>query len=136
MKQAPYRGKYWTKISLTILERDDFICQHCGYIGTRETLDCHHVIPCRLFKNTRDANARHNLIALCRPCHSKADNEYWAMHPEFFSTARLPYPTVPPRPCEICGEIMDKPSPNRKVCDKCSTFKCDVCGKVFISRKR
>ena len=131
-----YRGKNWPKISLAILERDNFTCQHCGYNGTRETLDCHHIIPYRLFKNMRNANIKHNLITLCRSCHSKADNEYWAAHPEFFDTTRFPYPTVPPRPCEKCGEIMDKPSPHRKVCDKCSTFKCDICGKVFISLKR
>ena len=132
MKKSPYRGKGWSKISLEVLTRDKFTCRHCGIEGTRKELDCHHIIPYRLFKNMRDANAKINLLTLCKPCHSKADNEYWAAHPELFSSARVPYPKVPPRPCALCGVIMKSPSPAQKVCKKCLTKKCDVCGKVFV----
>ena len=131
MKKSPYRGKGWPRISMAVLERDSFTCQNCGYAGTRETLDCHHIIPYRLFKNMRDANAKSNLITLCKPCHSRTDNEYWATHPDLFSTTRVPYPKVPPRPCVVCGEIMEDPTPAQKACKKCLTKTCDVCGKVF-----
>ena len=137
MKTTPYRGKGWTRISLEVIERDKFTCQHCGYVGTRSTLDCHHIIPCRLFEKLRDANARTNLTTLCKPCHSKADNEYWAEHPELFSSARVPYPKVPPRSCVSCNQVMEKPSPAQKVCKSCLTKTCAFCGKIFtISRFR
>lgn len=133
---APYRGKNWSKLSLSIKERDGFICQQCGFVGNRSTLDCHHIIPYRLFKTSRDAHAKANLTTLCKPCHSKADNEFWTAHPELFSSKRLPYPDVPPRPCRKCGTIIDNPSPHQSVCKPCTRYTCDVCGKPFTRRPK
>jgi hypothetical protein len=132
MRAAIYRSKNWPKLSTSILVRDGFTCHHCGIQGTRKTLDCHHIVPFRLFKNMRDANAKSNLITLCKRCHAKADNAYWAAHPEQFSSKRLPYPSCPPRSCEKCGDIMSDPSSATKFCRKCRTFRCDVCHKTFM----
>lgn len=131
MKQTIYRGKNWSKLSKSILERDAYTCRDCGFVGTRKTLDCHHVIPYRLFKSMRQANAKRNLVTLCKPCHAKADNAYWSAHPDLFSTARVPYPQVPPRACAKCGQIIEKPSPHQSICVPCKTFTCAVCGKSF-----
>ena len=136
MKNTPYRGAGWSKISLAVLERDNFTCQHCEFIGTRKSLDCHHVIPYRLFKNLRDANSKNNLTTLCKKCHAIADNKYWYEHPDLFSTNRVPYIKVPPRICIKCGKSIDDPSPAQRICKDCLTKRCDVCGKTFTIRYR
>ncbi len=131
---AIYRGKGWSIIPLSILERDTFTCQSCGKLGNRQTLTAHHRIPFRLFKDTIKANHPRNLITLCKTCHSNADNEYWLRHPHLFDMCRFPYPTCPPRLCQKCGVLIENPKPHTKICEKCATHTCDVCGKVFISR--
>jgi len=132
---AIYRGKNWHKISLEVIKRDKYLCQHCGIKGTRKTLDCHHVIPFRVFKHIRDGNCKHNLITLCKSCHAKADNKYWNEHPDQFDKRRFPYPTCPPRNCEKCGKPIKNLSPRIKRCIECCTFACKYCGKEFFVRK-
>jgi len=136
MGNTPYRGKKWSRISLSILERDNFTCQDCGFVGNRQSLDCHHVIPCRLFNLVRDANKPSNLLTLCKSCHSKADNKFWKQHPNLFSSKRFPYPTVPPRLCIKCGKLIKHPSGHQTICKACKTFTCDVCGKVFTTQSK
>lgn len=132
----PYRGVNWNKTSGAVLLHDGFTCQQCGFKGTRKTLDCHHLTPARLFRHIRDANAKRNLLTLCKPCHARADNKFWAEHPGLFSTKRVPYPSVPPKACEKCGDPIRYPKPNSRQCDKCRTFTCALCLKPFIRRMK
>ena len=73
-------GSSWTRIRRQALERDDYICQHCG--ATADELgrnpDVHHIIPVRAFVETpvttvEDAHYLENLISLCGSCHRKAE---------------------------------------------------------------
>lgn len=129
-------GKHWKQIKADVRKRDNSTCQRCGIKGTSKTLDCHHKVPFRLFQHTRDANAKSNLITLCKKCHSKADNKYWSEHPLFFDTKRVPFPTCPSRACAKCGVMIENPASGHQIyCKKCCTFTCEFCGKVFFSRK-
>lgn len=73
----PYYGKDWIRNRRIARARDNVTCQHCGITQSKAgyTLEIHHKIPVRLFKNRNDANAIDNLITLCRPCHVRADVE-------------------------------------------------------------
>ena len=70
-----YYGSDWKKNQRAARRRDNYICQGCGksqkIVGY--TLEIHHIKPFRLFLNSFEANCLKNLIALCRPCHIKAD---------------------------------------------------------------
>lgn len=73
------RGSRWHSIRRRILKRDK-VCQCCGADGP---LDVHHVIPFRVFADKDAANAESNLVALCKPCHRRADARHkWAVVPD------------------------------------------------------
>lgn len=69
----PNRGEGWRKIAEQIRERDGYVCRRCGKTqaenGQRLSVD--HVIPWRAFEDEAEANSPLNLVALCRPCHSR-----------------------------------------------------------------
>jgi RNA-directed DNA polymerase len=54
-----------------ILERDEYICQHCGVIVTDNTAEIDHIRPVRRFKRPIDANTSDNLWTVCIPCHKE-----------------------------------------------------------------
>ena len=61
-------GDDWDKIRRIIYIRDNFTCQKCG--KTKIVLDIHHIKP---FLESFD-NSLNNLVALCRSCHMKEEN--------------------------------------------------------------
>lgn len=63
------RGSHWHAIRRRIVARDK-CCQHCG---ATKRLHVHHKIPFRMWRTPEDANRDFNLIALCPPCHRRAD---------------------------------------------------------------
>ena len=65
-----YYDVEWEAIAAAIRERDDYTCQFpdCNEYG--ESLHVHHIIP---YRESQD-NSSDNLIALCRPHHTWADN--------------------------------------------------------------
>jgi len=63
------RGPNWQAQRRAALQRDGRTCQHCG--ATSQSV--HHIRPFRFFIDYVEANDLVNLIALCDPCHRKAD---------------------------------------------------------------
>lgn len=57
----------WSTIRYLILERDNYICQHCDTKKSKRELEVHHIIPrCKGGSDKLD-----NLITLCTTCHKK-----------------------------------------------------------------
>lgn len=56
----------WRARRAEILARDNYKCRDCG---TAENLTVHHIVP---WRRTRD-DSPHNLISLCRRCHSRVE---------------------------------------------------------------
>lgn len=57
-------GKYWQSTRKYILERDAYVCQHCGKPNSNQV---DHIIP----KAQGGTDAPENLQTLCISCHSK-----------------------------------------------------------------
>lgn len=73
-----YYGPNWYKQRARALERDNYTCQQCKV--TREQLgqnpDVHHITRFRNFDGDwKRANSLENLVALCKSCHKKAEND-------------------------------------------------------------
>jgi len=74
---TPSYGSMWPDKRLQRLKMDDFTCQVCG---TSDNLVVHHRTPFREFvneDNTVDyehAHKMHNLVSLCRYCHSQVES--------------------------------------------------------------
>ena len=71
----------WARIALTIKEVAGWKCQNCGkqcrrpgepFDSHTRTLTVHHI------DHQPENCARENLIALCAPCHLKADAQFHA----------------------------------------------------------
>jgi group II intron reverse transcriptase/maturase len=71
---------YWTgyearpgmaDLRLSILNRDEYLCQICGVNVSDHTWEIDHVRPVRRFKRPIDANTFDNLWTLCKSCHRK-----------------------------------------------------------------
>jgi hypothetical protein len=56
----------WQKIAKDWVHNNP-ICKSCGYCSD---LVVHHIINYHLFENPKDAHASHNLMTLCRGCHT------------------------------------------------------------------
>jgi len=71
----PYYGTNWIEIRKRALKRDNFTCQLCGKHEDEFdiSLDIHHKISIRKFKEPEDSNFLNNLITLCRRCHMKVE---------------------------------------------------------------
>ena len=131
-----WRGTNWIRQARLVKERDNFTCQHCGFIGFYIDLRAHHIIPYQCFDNYLEANSLDNLTTLCKKCHTKADNKYWAEHPEMFDSKRFPLTSMSmSRICRDCGQEFIPPFAHSLICDNCRTHTCEVCSKVFISSK-
>lgn len=50
------------------LKRDNYSCKLCG---TKERLECHHIVPYSISQS----HAIGNLATLCQDCHSKVDGK-------------------------------------------------------------
>lgn len=127
-----YRGENWNQQSSAARKRDNDTCQHCGKTGT--SLPVHHIIPFHLSDDYITANRLSNLNTLCQACHSRADNEFWAKHPDLMSSRRVPF-CVPTKTCRNCGKMFEPRSPRTAICDDCCTTICANCEKRFYSRK-
>jgi endogenous inhibitor of DNA gyrase (YacG/DUF329 family) len=73
-------GEGWSdEKKRSVRERDGFQCSICGesqkaHLENRgQKLHVHHITPARLFDSDEQRNDESNLIALCRPCHKKAE---------------------------------------------------------------
>ena len=61
------------------VQRRDEICQFCGDDGTERSLEVHHIVPVRRFREVErasieDAHRESNLVLLCSRCHARADH--------------------------------------------------------------
>ncbi len=57
------KGAKWDALRLAVLERDNYICMHCG----NEATEADHIIP----KSKGGKDAMDNLVASCKPCNAK-----------------------------------------------------------------
>lgn len=128
-----YRGRDWHRARARALKRDGYACQHCGKAGAG--LQVHHVRPFNLFEDWREANKLANLLTLCPPCHTRADNRFWAEHPELFDKRRPPRIAEAHR-CERCQTEYAPTSNRSKLCEECRTITCGWCGKQKRLRLR
>jgi len=70
-------GPGWTAAREAVRSRDE-VCRQCGHDGSDRTLDVHHIVPVRQFRDTDsaslgDAHDLGNLVLLCRACHAAAE---------------------------------------------------------------
>lgn len=74
-RKGAWRGPEWPRIAEQVRVNQGRECAHCGASESDNgrRLDVHHIIPFHNFKTRSMANARKNLIGLCRSCHAKAD---------------------------------------------------------------
>lgn len=68
-------------------QRDE-VCQICHHDGSNRTLEVHHIVPVRLFRDVdelefADAHCLGNLVLLCRSCHPKVDWGPIKIEPDF-----------------------------------------------------
>ncbi len=74
----PYYGPNWQRQRRRARKRDNYSCQCCGKTEAElgQQLDVHHIKPFRDFGPERyqEANRLHNLISLCKSCHSLITN--------------------------------------------------------------
>lgn len=54
-----------------VFKRDSFKCKTCGFPGSEEILDAHHVTDRTQMPN--GGYVKENGISLCEPCHEKAE---------------------------------------------------------------
>jgi 5-methylcytosine-specific restriction endonuclease McrA len=68
----PNRGRGWVKLAESIRMRDKYQCQRCTRTQEEngQKLSVDHIKPWRLFASAEEANSPHNLVSLCRRCHS------------------------------------------------------------------
>lgn len=129
---AGYRGPNWKKQRLEALQRDGFCCRTCGSKGM---VSVHHVKPFRLHRDYLEANRLENLLTLCVPCHTKADNMAWKSS-LLLGGPRAAFPDCRMiRKCEKCSERFHGTARASR-CQKCCAYICEVCGSKFDSRKR
>jgi 5-methylcytosine-specific restriction endonuclease McrA len=75
----------WTEAREQVRQRDG-VCQHYGHDGTERTLDVHHIVPVRLFREMEGvaleaAHDERNLVLLCKRCHSRAEHGHIDVQP-------------------------------------------------------
>lgn len=70
-----YKNRWVPKIAKfnrkSILKRDYYICQYCGYAGTTSQLGIDHIIP----RSRGGANSFGNCVTCCHPCNIKKGNK-------------------------------------------------------------
>jgi len=55
----------------TILKRDSYQCQYCGYIDSRKNITVDHIVP----RSRGGMNSFANCVAACRSCNIKKGNK-------------------------------------------------------------
>lgn len=72
-------GKNWKSQSSKARKRDNYTCQKCGDVWSKDKYDkkfhVHHIVSVREFDDYRDANKLNNLVTLCPSCHRKIHYE-------------------------------------------------------------
>lgn len=63
MSKYSSRGPSWEALRKACLERDGYVCAHCG----REATEADHVIP----KAQGGRDELSNLVASCKPCNAR-----------------------------------------------------------------
>ena len=75
---SSHRKGDWPAVRLSVLERDDYLCQDCGaFRPSAAGLVVHHLIPWRL----RQVNEQRWLLTLCRSCHMQRPEHGWVSIP-------------------------------------------------------
>ena len=69
----PYGIEFDNALRELVRERDGYVCQLCGRAQGKRALSVHHI------DYDKNNNVEHNLISLCKSCHSKtnANRYYW-----------------------------------------------------------
>ncbi len=66
---TPFFAKKLVPNRKTILMRDQYTCQYCGYPGTYKDMTVDHILP----KSLGGQNSLSNCVAACKPCNSFKD---------------------------------------------------------------
>ncbi|KAE9560669.1 hypothetical protein ATN92_11065 [Companilactobacillus bobalius] len=75
-----YHSREWKHIRLSVLERDNYVCQYCYlFVVLRPATTVYHILPGQIAPELiRDTS---NLAVICRGCHSrKTDWEHKFYH--------------------------------------------------------
>lgn len=120
-----YRGADWRIIKLKVLERANFKCEKCGVSNV--SLQVHHIVPFRTFKEYRTANYMSNLIAVCISCHKKMEAQ---INIGKFGVPIRPHAT---RICIKCKQEFILDNGKSIICPSCRVVECANCGKKFIA---
>jgi len=67
MSQHSSRGPRWDAVRLACLQRDGYVCAHCG----GEANEADHVLPASM--GGRDV--LENLVASCKPCNGRRQDK-------------------------------------------------------------
>lgn len=65
-----YSTRKWRDLRASILKRDNYTCQFCGFIGDVSELQCDHIIPRQTKGGKLVEMNPSNLRTLCRRCHT------------------------------------------------------------------
>ena len=74
-------GARWKTLRVEVLERDSYVCQHCGGIAT----EADHITP----KSKGGLDQLDNLIASCKPCNARRGAKD-LLRRTWFNTRHLP----------------------------------------------
>ena len=84
IKRSEAKGS-WKRNRKLALKRDDDTCQLCGYAMKEKFIDVHHIKAIM----EGGTNELHNLVTLCRSCHSKMENKSVDEQKELLNKDRL-----------------------------------------------
>lgn len=75
-----YKTKHWRERRREVLERDNYTCQSCGYVGKEKisyspgarAMVVHHIVD----RKDGGTDAMSNLATMCMPCHNKIPGQH------------------------------------------------------------
>ena len=83
-----FLGRYnWNVVRYEVIKSQNYKCADCGeYSILTDFFEVHHITPIRAHNAGGNAFDRHNLVALCKECHTKRGIE---LNEEFNISDRL-----------------------------------------------
>ena len=104
-------GPRWQLLREEALERDDHVCQRCGYDGRLDDdrrLEVHHAVPF----STPSMDDLGELVTLCGPCHATLHDDDPAYGDRAGEAPLFPEPDAPPA-------VATMRSDRQHVCQRC-----------------